>query len=198
MCLSEYSFDSCSELSYFTSLKLKFKFLNNATLWVDTNMPPSCFVVFNWVHLLCFSLSLTNSGLHREEAPVLINSNVQLPHPHPTHTQGPSSLSLHSPLQPSPWFSQCPPQQPCHSTQQLHHHHSSLPLSLNAIHGFCAWLCAMNATMLPQQLPSLPAVEVKFLTLNKVHKRRSFRGSRGKRNKSALVMVAASQIHMWR
>lgn len=151
-------------------------------------MLPSCFV-FNWVYLQCFFLSLTNSGLHREEAPVLTNSNVQLPHPHPTRTQGPSSLSLHSPHQLSPWFSQCPPQQPCHSTQQQLHHHSSLPLSLNAIHGFCfcAWLCALNATMLPQQLPSLPALEVKFLTLNKVHKRRSFRGSRGKRKRNKLA-----------
>lgn len=126
---------------------------------------------------LCLSLSLSfsNRGPPQEEAPAPTNSNVQHPHPPPTRTQGPSRLSPHSPHQLSPWSSPCRPRHLFRSTQQ----HSSLPPSLNATHSllsFCAWVRPLNATTLPQQqLPSLPALEVKFLTLYQLHKRSSFK-----------------------
>ncbi len=134
---------------------------------------------------LSLSLSLANRGPPQEEAPAPTNSNVQRPRPPPTRTQGPSRLSLRYPHQLSPWSSPCPPRQLCRSTQQQH---SSLPPSLNATHSLClcAWARPLNATTLPQQqLPSLPALEVKFLTLYQLHKRSSFKSFRGERNKTA-------------
>lgn len=142
------------------------------------------FPLYMMRHIYFLSLSLSNRGPPQEEAPAPTNSNVQRPHPPPTRTQGPSRLSLHYPHQLSPWSSPCPPRQLCRSTQQ----HSSLPPSLNATHSFC--LCArahpLNATTLPQQqLPSLRALEVKFLILYQLHKRSSFKSFRGERNKKA-------------
>lgn len=131
-------------------------------------------------------LSLLNRGPLQEEAPALTNLNVQHPHPPPTRTQGRNRPSLHYPPQLSPWSNPCPPRQLCRSTQQQHS--SSLPPSLNTTHSLClcTWVRPLNATMLPQQqLPSLPALEVKFLTLYQLHKRSSFKSFRGQRNKMA-------------
>lgn len=89
--------------------------------------PSSLHTIYSCFFFLSFSLCLSYRGPPQEEAPALTNSNVQHPRPPPTRTQGPSSLSLRYPHQPSPWFSPCPPRQLCRSTQ-----HSSLPPSLNA------------------------------------------------------------------
>lgn len=161
--------------------------------------PSSCILQeMQYLFMYFLSLSLSNRGPPQEEAPALTNSNVRHPHPPPTRTQGPSSLSLRYPHQPSPWFSPCPPRQLCRSTQ-----HSSLPPSLNATHSLClcAWARPLNATTLPQQqLPSLTALEVKFLTLYQLHERSSFKSFQGERNDGGAPSVkqVACQIHAWR
>lgn len=89
-------------------------------------------VIYKQSVFIRFFLLLSNSGLPQEEAPALTNSNVQHPHPPPTHTQGPNRLSLRYPRQLNPWSNPCPPRQPCHSTHQQRS--SSLPPSLKATH----------------------------------------------------------------
>lgn len=154
-----------------------------------------CYTRRDVFYSFIFSFSLSNRGPPQEEALVPTNSNVQRPHPPPTRTQGPNRLSLRYPLQLSPWSSPCPPRQPCHSTQQQH---SSLPPSLNATHSLClcAWVRPLNATMLPQQLPSLPALEVKFLTLNQLHKKKTQlqRFVRGKETRWQLTLSEAGRL----
>lgn len=111
-----------------------------------------------------FLFLISNRGPPQEEAPAPTNSSDQRHHLPPTHTQGPSRLSLRYPHQRSPWSSPCRPRQLCHSMQLQQH--SSLPPSLNATHLFrlCTPVHPLNATMLQQQqLRLLPAVEVKFL-----------------------------------
>lgn len=129
-------------------------------------------------------LAFFNRGPPQEEAPAQTSSNVPHPHPPRTHTQGRCSLSHRSLHHPSPWSSPCPPQQRCHSMPQEPQQHSSLPPSLNATRSNLCWARHLNATMLLQkQLPLLPALEVKFLTLTNSTKEAASKIIKGERNK---------------